>query len=51
MEGRKTRSSKERVEESEGGNRVVSCPTHTCLPARNSLVNKVEFLGLITQNG
>ena len=29
---------------------LVSCPAHVCLPARNGLVNKVEFLGLITQN-
>ena len=28
---------------------VVLCPTHAHLPARNGLVNKVEFLGLITQ--
>ena len=28
---------------------LASCPAHTCLPARNGLVNKVEFLGLITQ--
>ena len=30
---------------------LVSCPAHAHLPARNSLVNEVEFLGLITQNG
>ena len=30
---------------------VVSCPAHARLLARNSLVNEVEFLGLITQNG
>ena len=29
---------------------LVSCPAHAHLPARNSLVNEVEFLGLITQN-
>ena len=27
---------------------VIWCPTHTRLPARNGLVNEVEFLGLIT---
>ena len=27
------------------------CPTRARLPARNCLVNEVEFLGLITQNG
>ena len=31
-------------------NRLVSCPARARLLARNSLVNKVEFLGLITQN-
>ena len=32
---------------------LVSCPGAACmrLPARNGLVNEVEFLGLITQNG
>ena len=30
---------------------LVSCPAHAHLPARNSLVNEVKFLGLITQNG
>ena len=30
---------------------VVSCPARVRLPARNGLVNEVEFLGLITQNG
>ena len=30
---------------------LVSCPPRARLPARNSLVNKVEFLGLIPQNG
>ena len=30
---------------------LVSCPARARLPARNGLVNKVEFLGLITQNG
>ena len=30
---------------------LVSCPARTRLPARNGLVNEVEFLGLITQNG
>ena len=30
-----------------GENKLVSCPARTCLPARNSLVNEVEFLGLI----
>ena len=29
---------------------LVSCPTCARLPARNGLVNEVEFLGLITQN-
>ena len=28
---------------------LVSCPARTRLPARNGLVNKVEFLGLIPQ--
>ena len=26
---------------------IALCPAHMCLPARNSLVNKVKFLGLI----
>ena len=30
---------------------VVSCPPRARLPARNGLVNEVEFLGLIPQNG
>ena len=30
---------------------LVSCPARAHLPARNGLVNEVEFLGLITQNG
>ena len=30
---------------------LISCPPRACLPARNGLVNKVEFLGLIPQNG
>ena len=30
--------------------KVVSCPARARLPARNGLVNEVEFLGLITQN-
>ena len=30
---------------------LVSCSARVRLPARNDLVNKVEFLGLITQNG
>ena len=30
---------------------VISYPPHTRLPARNGLVNEVEFLGLIPQNG
>ena len=30
---------------------VVSCPPRARLPARNGLVNEVEFLGLIHQNG
>ena len=29
---------------------VVSCPAHVHLPARNGLVSKVKFLGLIPQN-
>ena len=29
---------------------LVSWPACTCLPARNDLVNKVKFLGLISQN-
>ena len=33
------------------GGKLVSCPARTRLPARNGLVNEVEFLGLITQNG
>ena len=31
------------------GGKLVSCPARTRLPARNGLVNEVEFLGLITQ--
>ena len=31
--------------------KLVSCPARARLPARNGLVNEVEFLGLITQNG
>ena len=27
---------------------LVLCPAHAHLPARNGLVNEVEFLGLIT---
>jgi len=30
---------------------VVSCPPRARLPVRHGLVNKVKFLGLITQNG
>ena len=30
---------------------LVSCSPRVCLPARNGLVYKVEFLGLIPQNG
>ena len=30
---------------------LVSCPPRVHLPARNGLVNEVEFLGLIPQNG
>ena len=30
---------------------LVSCPPCARLPARNGLVNEVEFLGLIPQNG
>ena len=30
--------------------RLVSCPPRARLPARNGLVNEVEFLGLIPQN-
>ena len=30
---------------------LVSCPARARLPARNGLVNEVEFLGFITQNG
>ena len=30
---------------------MVSCPAYACLQAGNSLVNEVEFLGLIPQNG
>ena len=30
---------------------LVSCPARARFPARNGLVNEVEFLGLITQNG
>ena len=30
---------------------LVLYPAHARLPARNGLVNEVEFLGLITQNG
>ena len=30
---------------------LVSCPPRARLPARNGLVNEVEFLGLIPQNG
>ena len=29
--------------------RIVSCPAHMCLPVRTGLVNRVKFLGLITQ--
>ena len=28
---------------------LISCPARVCLPARNVLVNEVEFLGLLTQ--
>ena len=40
--------------EREGGGKrgreeIVSCSARTCLLARNGLVNKVEFLGLIPQ--
>ena len=32
--------------------RVVSCPARMCLPARNGLVNEVEFLlGLLPKTG
>ena len=31
-------------------NYIVSCPARARLPARNGLVNEVEFLGLVTQN-
>ena len=34
-----------------GGGGVVSWPARARLPARNGLVNEVEFLGLIPQNG
>ena len=37
--------------ESDQRNTVVLWPARTRLPARNSLVNEVEFLGLIHQNG
>ena len=30
---------------------AVSCPARARLPTRNGLVNEVEFLGLIAQNG
>ena len=30
---------------------LVSCPAHVRLPARNSLVNEVEFLGLLPKSG
>ena len=30
---------------------LVSCPACMCLPARNSLANEVEFLGLISKSG
>jgi len=30
---------------------LVSCPPRARLPARNGLVNEVEFLGLIPQIG
>ena len=33
-----------------GAATLVSCPARARLPARNGLVNEVEFLGLITQN-
>ena len=29
--------------------KLVSCPARACLPARNDLVNEVEFLGLTLQ--
>ena len=35
----------------EWASKIVSCPTCVHLPVRNGLVNKVKFLGLITQNG
>ena len=35
----------------EWGYIVVSCPARARLPASNGLVNEVEFLRLITQNG
>ena len=31
--------------------KLVPCPARAHLLARNGLVNEVEFLGLITQNG
>ena len=30
---------------------LVSCPAHVCLPARNGLVNKSNFLGSFLKNG
>ena len=30
---------------------LVSCPTRAHLPARNGLVNEVEFLGLLPKTG
>ena len=35
----------------EWASKIVSRPTCVHLPVRNGLVNKVKFLGLITQNG
>ena len=37
------------IQAQQSGEDIVSCPAHMHLPARNGLVNEVEFLGLITQ--
>ena len=34
-----------------GYSTLVSCPARARLPARSGLVNEVEFLELVTQNG
>ena len=39
------------VSRTAGAYMLDSCPARARLPARNGLVNEVEFLGLITQNG